>query len=489
MLLQLLTLGGASVFILYFLYCIISIQKMKKKSLTLKKQLAEELVTQQKLKKEIDVLQLELSQNALTDSLTGLPSRKLFQDHLQLVLNQSIRHQLTFCVMCLDLAEFNKINEIFGYDRGDEILKKVAERLQSCIRQVDTLCHFGRDEFVFIFTQINKSETAVYIAQRLLNALSQPISVQGQEFYVTGSVGVAVYPMDGKDAKTLLKNANSALNQAKLHGHNTYQFFREEMHKLSERELLLSSCLHNEATFQKFSVLYQPRMNVDTKKIESMQAILQWQHSEMGLIKFDEIFRLAEKNNQIAAINEWLLSRACHDLVQWNKQEFNPESISIPISLKQLENSHFIQKVTTILQETHLDPKKLIFEINESSLLIKYEAVEKMLHMMNHLGVRIAVSNFGAAQLQLQHLRHLPIHIFKIDHNLIFDMTTNKESEALVQTIISLAKSLQYEVVAEGVETEEQKKILQNLGCSIMQGMLFSCPALPSEFTAKMSLL
>ena len=489
MILQLCMLAVIIGFILYLLQYFIITQKIKQKSLALENQLDSQMKTQQKLKDEITILQQEISQNALTDSLTGLPSRKIFEDHLELAINQSTRHQLTFCVMFLDLGEFNKINDILGYAQGDIVLKKVAERLSGCIRQVDTLSHFGSDEFVFLFTQINKSETAAYIAQRLLDALSHPIPMDGHEIYVTASIGIAVYPIDGKDAQTLLKNANNALHQAKKHGHHTYQFYREEMHKLSEREVTLSSYLHHETTFQQFNIYYQPCVDVNTKKILSMQAILHWNHPEFGEIKFEEIFRLAEKNNQIAAINAWLLDKACHDFVQWNESGFNPESISIPISLKQLENSHFIQKVTAILQETHLDPHKLIFEISESSLLIKYEAVEKMLHMMNHLGVRIAVNNFGAAQLQLQHLRHLPIQIFKIDHSLIYDMTTNKESEVLVKMIIALANSLQYDVVAEGVENDEQKNRLLNLGCHIMQGTLFSRPTLASETTANMLLL
>ena len=348
---------------------------------------------------------------------------------------------------------------------------------------MDTVSRFTGDEFAFIFSQIAKAETAAYIAQRLLDTISQPFIVQGRDIYVTATIGIAVFPIDGRDVKTLMKNADLALNQAKLRGKNCYQFYQAEMHELSRRELLLTSNLHSEAIFQNFKVYYQPRIDLGTKKIACMEAALQWQHPDFGLISFEEIARFAEKNNNIVAISEWLLKRACYDLLTWRDNGIHPQTISVPVSLKQLENPHFIQKVSIIFHETKLDPSDVIFEITESSLRTKMDIVEKMLHMLKHLGVQIAINHFGANHLQLLHLRRLPIDIFKIDRSLVFDLPANKESEAIVKMIMVLAENLQSRVIAEGVENIAQKNALIELGCTVMQGPLFSHPALANEFS------
>ncbi|HSW69478.1 MAG TPA: EAL domain-containing protein [Gammaproteobacteria bacterium] len=461
------------------------IQKFKQKRLILGRHLKRQIKNQYRIKKEFTALQKEFSHTVLNDPLTGLPGRKIFEDHLELTVNQSIRHQLTCSVMFLDLDGFKIINDALGYEAGDELLKEISDRLKTCVRQVDTLSRFMGDEFIFIFSQIAKAETAAYIAQRLLDAISEPFIVEGQELYLTASIGIAVFPMDGKDGKTLLKNADIALSQAKLRGRNTYQFYQKEMHEMSRRELILSSSLHNETSYQNFNILYQPRINVETRQIVCMEAILQWQNPNFGLVTFEEFSRLAEKNNNIIAIYEWWLRNTCHDLLKWQEYSFYPEAISLQVSLKQLENTHFIQKVSAVLQETKINSASLIFEIIEPSLLTRIDLVEKMLHMLKHLGVQIAINNFGASHLQLQHLRRLPIDIFKIDHALVDDLDSNPESQAIVKMIIALAEGLQARVVAEGVKNNQQKNALLSLGCIVMQGNLFSQPVLSSDFNEK----
>lgn len=458
----------------YIGYSIIRIQKLNQ-------QLQNQIQKNDQVQQELKNLREQFANNTLTDSLTGLVSRKIFEDHLTLVVNQSVRHQLTFSVMFLDLDGFKMINDALGYDVGDALLKEVAERLKICIRQVDTLSRLAGDEFVFIFSQIAKAETAAFIAKRLLEAIAEPFVIRGQELYLTASIGIAIYPTDGHEGKTLLKNADLALSQAKLHGRNTYQFFQEEMHSVSHRELMLSSSLHNETHYQNFNIYYQPRISLSTQKIVCMETILQWEHPDFGLVTFEELSRLTEKNN-IMGVYEWLMRKACQDLMKWHEHHFYPEAISMQVSLKQLENSHFIQKISSILRETKLDPASLIFELTESSLLIQIELVEKMLHILKRLGVRIAINHFGASHLSLQHLRRLPIDIFKIDRSLIYDVDTNPESEAIVKMIMALASSLQSEVVADGVTNVKQKNLLLSLGCVTMQGGLFSLPVLANDF-------
>jgi EAL domain-containing protein (putative c-di-GMP-specific phosphodiesterase class I) len=218
-----------------------------------------------------------------------------------------------------------------------------------------------------------------------------------------------------------------------------------------------------------------------------MEAILEWEHPDFGLVTFEEFSRLAERNNNMMAIYEWLLRNACQDFMRWKQYNFHPQAISVQVSLKQLENTHFIQIVSTVLQEAKFDPSNLVFEITESSLLTKIELVEKMLHMLKRLGVKIAINNFGASHLQLQYLRRLPIDIFKIDRTLVHDIDSNSESEAIVKLIIALAKSLQSTVIAEGVENAQQKNALRLLGCTMMQGELFSQPVLAKDFTEKLA--
>ncbi len=470
--------------IFYFLYTWKKVKRMEQQFLAVNEQLLKEKEKQQQLTAEILVLQEKISQDVLADPLTGLPSRKLFEDRLNFTVNQSIRHQLTCSVMFLDLDGFKIINDALGHDVGDNLLKEVAKRLLTCVRQVDTMSRFAGDEFVFIFSQIAKAETAAYIAQRLLDTISQPFTIEGQELYVTASIGVAVFPMDGNDGKTLLKNADLALHQAKSRGCNTYQFYREEMHAITRRELILSSSLHSDTVYQDLSIYYQPQFNLEAKQVVCMEVSLRWQQPDFGLIEFEEFARLAENNGRISVINEWLLRNACQQMIQWQKKDFKLQFIAIKISLKQLENLHFMQKLSSILQETSLSPGSLILEITEASLLNKIDVIEKMLHMIKHLGVQIAVNHFGTGYLPLQYLRRLPIDIFKIDSALIQDLPVNKESEAIVRMIIALAKSLQLKVVAEGVASQKQKKLLQDLGCTMMQGELFSHPSLANEFTA-----
>lgn len=314
--------------------------------------------------------------------------------------------------------------------------------------------------------------------------MSELFIVEGQEFYLAANVGITVFPMDGQDGKILLKNADLALNQAKLQGRNSYQFYQQEMHTVSHRELILSSSLHNETSYHQFRIYYQPRVNVETKKIVCMEAILQWQHPEFGLVTFEEFSRLAEKNN-IIGVYEWVMRTACQDLKKWREYGFYAHAISVQVSLKQLESTHFIPKISSILRDTQLDPSNLIFEITESSLLSKLDLIEKMLHMLKRLGVQIAINNFGAGHLQLQHLRRLPIDIFKMDRSLIYDIDTHSESEAIVKMIIALANSLQSQVVADGVENVNQKNVLHALGCHTMQGGLFSPLVSADDFNEK----
>ena len=460
--------------------------RLKKQLSLVESELSSELKRQKALQTELEESKTKLSDTILLDPLTALPSRQIFEDRLGLTLNQSARYQMIFAVLFLDVDGFKIINDALGHDVGDKLLKEIAMRLQDSVRQVDTVSRFAGDEFVFLLPQLAKAETAAYIAQRFLDAISQPFKVSDQELYITGSIGIAVYPSDGADMNTLLKHADNALHQAKSRGRNTYQFYREEMHVVSRREFVLSSSLRSEQIYREFLLYYQPRMNIETKKIVCMEAMLRWQHPDFGFLGWDDFVRLADNSGKIGEIGEWVLLNACQNLFEWRKQNFFPDTISVQATLKQLEGSHFIQKISNILQGTKIDPESIIFEITESSLIARVDVIEKILHMLKHLGVRISINHFGTGLLSFQHLRRFPIDSVKIDSSLVHDAATTKEGLAIVKAIVALAKNLQLEVTVDGVESVKQKLMLQDLGCQIMQGALFGGAALAHAYNQDM---
>lgn len=446
-------------------------------------QLYKEVEHQQVLSKELAELKAKFAHDILYDSLTGLPGRQVFEDRLIQTVNQSKRYQLTFGVLFLDLDGFKIINDALGHDVGDELLKEVAARLQSSIRKVDTISRFGGDEFIFILSQLSKPEAAVYVAQRLLNEISQPFKVRDHDLFITASIGIATYPADGDDSKTLLKNSDNALHQAKARGRNNYQFYREEMHTLSQRELMLHSCLQNTAIYREFLIFYQPQINVVTKKVICLQTSLIWQHPDYGLIPLQEFSRLAENTGKINELGEWMLRNVIQQFTKWRAQNFQMNRVAIGVSLKQLENPNFAYKVSQILQETNAESDSLVLEISEAMLPQKLDVIEKAFHMLKHLGVQISIKDFGAGFLSLQHLKRFPIDYLKIANSLIQDVTVNKDSEAIIKMIIALAQTMQITVVADGVESDKQKQLLKSLGCQIMEGNFFSAPLQASELT------
>jgi len=432
---------------------------------------------------EIAYLKEEMSDQSLVDSLTGLPNRQVFEDRLTITLIQSARYQQIFSVMSLDIDHFKIINDALSLEAGDYLLSEIAKRLTESIRKIDTVSRFNGNEFLFIFPQIMKPETAGYIARRILNDLSRPFDLEGQEIYLTASIGITVFPADGSDVSALIRNANSALRQAKIQGRNNYQFYRPETQALSKRDLILDSALRQESVCQEFVIYYQPEVHADTHRVVCMSASPSWQHPEFGLLPFSDFASLLEASGRINAVGEWLIRMVCQQFIVWREQKFFPGAMSVPFSLKQLENPHFVPNLGTLLQEYHIDPESLIFVITDTTFVTKIDRVEKMLRMLKHLGIRKAINSFGANSLSLQYLRRLSVDIFQIDSALVKELTVHPESESIVQMVIALAESLNATVVAEGVETIEQKNRLLELNCHVMQGPLFGMPMTAKDIT------
>jgi diguanylate cyclase (GGDEF)-like protein len=447
-----------------------------------------ETTKEQLFSSELNEMKIQMDHTALHDVLTVLPNRQLMEDRLTQMVHQSKRYQLTFGVLFVDIDKFKVVNNALGYDIGDELLKQIAVRLQSSLRMVDTVSRFAGDEFVLLLPQVGRAETCAYIAQRLIDALSQPFEVAEHELYISACIGISVYPQDGDDGKILLKNADNALHQAKLRGNHSYQFYQKEMQVLSQRELVLGSSLRNLSIYNDFTIYYQPIVNTQTKEIMCMEALLRWQHPEFGLVTPREFLRLAEDSGKIIEIGEWVLHTVCMQFKKWRMMDLQLRKISVNISLRQLENPHFIYKLSQILNETNMAPESLILEISEG-LFRKVDLLEKSMQMLKHLGVHVAIDDFGTGHLSLQELKRFSIDYLKIDGSLVQDITINQESEAIAKMVIALAETLHHGIIAEGVETGEQKALLEKLGCFVMQGHLFSVPRVPEEFTASLGKL
>jgi diguanylate cyclase (GGDEF)-like protein len=482
---QMIVITVASGIALFFLYRLANAVKKLKTQLSLTQaQLTKEVESNDLLTEKLKEFQAKITNNLIDDQLTGLPSRQTFDDRLLQTLSQSQRYSFTFALLVLDLDGFRVFKNVLGMDACNELLKEVSVRLAACIRPMDTVCRLDGSEFGFLIPQLAKPETAAYVAKRLLEAVAQPLMIQKQEVFLTASIGIAVYPDDGDAVATLMQNADQALIQAKTNGNNTYQFYQKAMHSFSQRELSLSSSLHNAESFRDFVIYYQPWVNVRTKKIVCMEAFMHWNHPEHGLIPQQDFLRLAEKSGNMLAIGEWLLRNACQQLQKWQQLGFHPEALALNVSPRQLENPHFTYQVTKVLQSMQLQPANLILQLSEVLLVNKIGMVDKSLRMLKQLGMQVCISHFGAGNIALQNLRGLPANSLKIDKALINDISANVEAEAIVKMIIALANTLKLEVIAEGVENDLQKQRLKELGCEIMLGDMICPPLVVSDFTA-----
>ena len=386
----------------------------------------------------------------------------------------------------MDIDDFKVINDALSYEIGDALLSDVAGRLQTCIRQVDSISRFTKDTFVILLTQLAKPETAAVVAQRILQSLAQPFQINEHELYITACIGIAIYPVDGPDATTLLRSADQALHLAKEKGNHTYQFYQEKLHAKSQRELMLSTSLNRETIFQEFVLYFQPIFNVESNSIICMDALLHWQHPELGLIAPQELFNYMEKQRKLNSISEWLLQMACKQFLHWRSLEFRPDFICLPLTIKQLENSHFIYRISQILQELNFEPTWLLLEIQESATPFDANGLEKSLNMLSYLGIKIAIDQFGSGVFSLNHLKQFSVNYLKLAPFLIENIETDQQAIAIIKSILFLAKNLSMHVIAQGVESDQQMQKLKELGCTLMQGLRLGAPLSESEIEKKM---
>lgn len=415
------------------------------------------------------------------DQLTGLPNRVLLNDRLEHMLAEGERYQRLGAVIFLDLDNFKNINDTLGHAEGDELLKAVAKRLKKRMRGSDTLARHGGDEFILIIQDLKKVEHITRVMDGIFSEFSEPFNLKGQKFFVSTSIGVSFYPNDGKDADTLLKNADIAMYKAKGDGKNTYQLFDSAMNEKALERVILESKLRNAIESEDFILHYQPQIDINSGETVGLEALVRWEEKEIGLIPPGQFIPLAEDTGLIVPIGEWVLHTACLQNRLWQDKGLNPVNMAVNVSLRQFKQSDFVDNVKRVIADTNLNPKYLELELTESSIMEDVKSNIELLHELKSLGLKLSIDDFGTGYSSFEYLKQLPVDILKIDLSFIRDITENADDAAIVEAIIKVAHALKLEVIAEGVETIDQLRLLDQLQCDKMQGYLVSKPVAPSE--------
>ena len=422
------------------------------------------------------VIEERIQHLAFHDALTGLPNRLLIQDRISQAISRSQRTGQKFAVMFIDIDNFKNINDTLGHDAGDDLLRGVAERLTESVRAHDTIARQGGDEFIVLLDEIEGHGVATRVAQKILDALRAPFKVAELVQHVSGSIGLALYPDDGRDAATLLKNADTAMFHGKDLGKNTYQFFTPQMNIAVKRRATMESNLRAAVKQGDFSLVYQPQIDLNTGEIVALEALVRWLSEESGTMMPSEFIPLAEETGLISELGRWVLLESCRQNKAWQDMGLPPRRIAVNLSARQLMDKGFIDSVARILAETGLDPRYLELEITESQVMRQGEGSVMLLNQIADMGIHIAVDDFGTGYSSLSYLKRLPIGTLKIDQSFIRDMTVDPNDTAIVVAIINMAKSLDLQIVAEGIETAGQLALLRAQGCGVGQGFCFSVP-------------
>jgi len=432
---------------------------------------------------EKKAIEQRLEYMAHFDDLTGLPNRVLFYDRLDKSLARAKRDNLLFAILFLDLDKFKVVNDTFGHNVGDLLLKITAKRLSNCIREADTVARLGGDEFAIILTTINEPQNAAGIVQRIIACMADPFHIKKDSECTIGiSIGITIYPFDGDDADTLIKNADTAMYNAKVNG-NSYRFYNSDMNTAAFRRFTIENKLREAIKQKEFLLYYQPQVDIVTSRIVGIEALIWWQTPDHELLSPDKFISIAEESELIIPISEWAIHTACSQNKTWQNAGISPIPVTINISSRQFKQQNLTEIITQLLHETGLDPHFLEIELTESILMHDEEFAIAKLEAFATKGIRLSIDSFGTGYSSIKYLKCFPIHKLKIDKSFVDDITTNHNNRAISEAIITMAHSLQLKVIAEGVKTVEQLKILRSLGCDEIQGYLFSEPLPAEKFT------
>lgn len=426
-------------------------------------------------------------QHAYHDPLTGLPNRTLFVERMNVFLAQARRHKRPLAVMFVDLDHFELINTTFGPGLADRLLKVIGDRLWVSLRTEDTVARFGSDEFVVSISEFGTGDNIAIIAQRLLDAVSRPENIDGHEIYVNGSIGIAVYPEDGMDSDTLIKNAEAAMYRAKQLGRNTFRLYQPEANARAFERQTLVTALKRALDREEFVLHYQPQVNVQTGKIDVVEALLRWRHPEMGLVEPSAFLPAAEEGQLMSAIGQWVMREVCRQLKLWQQLGLRPITMGVNLSPRQFGHADLLRMVERSILEFGIDPSQIELEVSQEAVNDPDNAVPR-LTALKKIGVRIAIDDFGTGRTALSDLKRLPIDAVKIDKGFIRNVTTQSDDAAIVEAVIRMARGFDIRVVAEGVETKDQMTFLWNRRCTDMQGFFFGkpLPAAALEETLRM---
>ncbi len=413
---------------------------------------------------------------AYYDALTGLPNRTLLQDRLAKALAGARRQKHKVALLFLDLDRFKDINDSLGHSVGDLLLQEVAERLKTWGREQDTVARLGGDEFLIMLTHVKDITDAAVAAERLMDAMTAEFVVQGHSLNISCSIGISIFPEHGADGETLIKNADAAMYSAKDSGRNNFRFFTEDMNAQAVERLSLENSLRLALDKKELFLVYQPQMDIATGRITGLEALLRWQHPELGLVPPDKFIRIAENSGLIVPIGEWVLRTACSQARKWQDEGLPAVTVAVNVSAVQFRQEGFCELIRRVLHETGLAPQYLELELTESLLLANADVMLSVLQELKAMGLTLAIDDFGTGYSSFSYLRQFRVSKLKIDRSFIRDVAVNPDDAAITTAIISMAKSLSLKVIAEGVEDEAQMSFLRAHQCDEIQGYYFSKP-------------
>lgn len=425
------------------------------------------------LESELTQLKVQLQASSL-DTVTNLPGWKVFEDRLHQALQEAKRHQLILGVMYVDIDDFRLINSAMGFEMGDAVLSETAARLQTCLRQVDSISRQSKDTFVILLAQLAKQETVAIVIQRILQAMSEPYLINDKEASITACIGVALFPQDGTTSEELLHHAEYAVMQAKEMGKHTYQFHQASLLTNSQRELEIYNSISSETFLNELQLRYLSVMNVAESQLSLLEAEVVWVHPSLGEITSDELMAAADKHRKLNKMTEWMLVNASRDFLARRAAGAHIEKLGIPVWLKQLEHVQFVYRVSQILQELQMDAKCIVFAVRESEAPVSLDILEKSFNMLDYLGIKIAINHFGTAGFSLRSLKVLSLQYVQLDPAMIDDVVESEQTRAIIKAVVSFANNLSADVVATGVQTDEQIQTLRQLGIGLMQGEVVS---------------
>lgn len=418
----------------------------------------------------------EIHQLAYHDILTSLPNRVLLEDRLQQAISQAHRDGEQVAVMFLDLDRFKSINDSLGHAVGDRLLQEVSVRLRHCLRESDTVARLGGDEFVAVLSGLPSREDVVAVAEKVRDSVARPMLLNRQEVFTSASIGIALYPQDGREVETLLKHADLAMYQAKGQGRNHFQFFCKEMNARVQERVMIEASLRGALERDELRLFYQPQIDLETGEVRGVEALLRWEHPQMGLLGPERFLALAEETGLILPIGEWVLRTAGRQCKAWRENGWETLRMAVNLSAIQVRQADLIEMIDGVLAEYEIDPKMLEIELTESTLLANAESTLALLNKMKAKGIGLAVDDFGTGYSSLSYLKHFPIDRLKIDRSFVLDIAKSRSDAALAEAIVAIANSMDLQVTAEGVESREQMEFLAHCGCDEIQGHYVSVP-------------